>query len=347
MIAMRKRIGRWTALAALMLGAATGFALPAAAGCLDKAPLRGVNMAGAEFNAEKVPGTLFRDYLYPSAADLTHFADLGANTIRFPFLWERVQPVAGGPLDQEQVRLIAQVVQTAASRNMCVLLDAHNYGAYKGVPLGNPGATTANFADFWVRMSAAFPDADHVALGLMNEPVKTSLKQWGISAKATLAQLRANKARHLVVMAGGTYSGAHDWEVLRDGVSNASTFSTVRDPLNRTLIEVHQYVDSNYSGTKGDCISPANITAILDKVRTWAAASQQRVFLGEFGVADTPQCLPTLQAALTAMRAAPWAGWTYWAAGSWWGPSYPFNVHPAPGVTRNSVKLLQAEWERK
>jgi len=340
------RVRRWGALAVL-LGAATALAVPAGATCLNKAPLRGVNLAGAEFNGSKIPGTVFKDYMYPSATDIIYFADLGANMIRLPFLWERLQPVAGGPLDQTQVKFIAKVIETAKSRNLCVLLDAHNYGAYKGIPLGKPGATTENFADFWVRMAAAFPDVDTVALGLMNEPVLTSLKQWGETSKATLAKLRANNAKHLVVIAGGTYSGAHDWATLRDGVSNASTFATLKDPLTRTLIEVHQYVDSNYSGTKADCISPAKLNDILEKVKVWAVANKQRLFLGEFGVADTPECLPTLQAALTAMRGAPWSGWTYWSAGAWWGKTYIFNVQPITGVTRNSVSLLQAAWNNE
>ncbi|WP_300758140.1 glycoside hydrolase family 5 protein [Janthinobacterium sp.] len=340
------RVRRWGALAVL-LGAATAIAVPAGATCLNKLPLRGVNLAGAEFNGSKIPGTVFKDYMYPSATDITYFADLGANMIRLPFLWERLQPVAGGPLDQTQVKFIAKVIETAKSRNMCVLLDAHNYGAYKGIPLGKPGATTENFADFWVRMAAAFPDVDTVALGLMNEPVLTSLKQWGETSKATLAKLRENNAKHLVVIAGGTYSGAHDWATLRDGVSNASTFATLKDPLARSMIEVHQYVDSNYSGTKADCISPAKLNDILEKVKVWAVANKQRLFMGEFGVADTPECLPTLQAALTAMRGAPWSGWTYWSAGAWWGKTYIFNVQPITGVTRNSVSLLQAAWNNE
>lgn len=330
----------------VLLAAAMAVAVPAGATCLDKAPLRGVNLAGAEFNGAKIPGTVFKDFMYPSASDISYFANLGANMLRLPFRWERLQPVVGGPLDPTQLRFMAKVVETAKSHGMCVLLDAHNYGAYNNIPLGSPGATTEDFADFWVRVSAAFPDVDAVALGLMNEPVLTSLRQWGETSKATLAKLRENDAKHLVVIAGGTYSGAHDWATPRDGVSNATTFASVKDPLGRTLIEVHQYVDSNYSGTKADCISPAKLTDILEKVRVWAVANKQRVFMGEFGVADTLECRPTLQAALTSMRNAPWAGWTYWSAGAWWGKNYIFSVQPVVGVTRNSLSLLQVEWQK-
>lgn len=322
-------------------------AMPAQAevGCVGTAPLRGVNLAGAEFASAKLPGTVFRDYTFPSTTDVNNFADMGANMIRLPFLWERMQPVAGGPLDATQIKLVAGVLQTAKARKMCVLLDAHNYGAYRGIKLGQVGASTANFVDFWIKMSVAFPDVEVAALGLMNEPANIDTKQWGDSAKAVVAKLRASKSKHLIVVGGGGFSGAHDWAVVHNGTSSAATFATLKDPLNRMLLEVHQYVDSNYSGTKADCISPAKLTDILTKVQTWAVANQQRMFLGEFGVADTPACTPTLQAALVALRNPAWGGWTYWSAGAWWGKDYIFNVQPAV-APKNTLTLLSQEWKR-
>ena len=59
----------------------------------------GVNLSGAEFNSRKKPGTLFKDYTYPAASDFSYFAGKGMNTIRLPFLWERVQPELNGQLD--------------------------------------------------------------------------------------------------------------------------------------------------------------------------------------------------------------------------------------------------------
>lgn len=327
----------------LSLGAAA-LALPAQAGCLDNVPLRGVNLAGAEFASAKLPGTVFKDYTYASATDINKFADLGANMIRLPFLWERMQPVAGGPLEPTQVKLMAKVLESAKARNVCVLLDAHNYGAYRGIKLGEPGATTANFADFWVKMSVAFPDANVAALGLMNEPVKVDVAQWGVASKAALAALRANKSQHMVFIGGATYSGAHDWAVVRNGASSATTFATVNDPLNRTVFEVHQYVDSNFSGTKADCITPAKITEILNKVKTWADANKKRVFLGEFGVANTAACTPTLKAALVALRDPAWIGWTYWSAGAWWSKDYIFNVQTVS--QQPTLDVLTPEWKR-
>ncbi|HYM85665.1 MAG TPA: glycoside hydrolase family 5 protein, partial [Pseudoxanthomonas sp.] len=59
----------------------------------------GVNLAGAEFNSSKKPGTLYKDYTYPSESDYAYYASKGMNVIRLPFLWERLQPQANGALD--------------------------------------------------------------------------------------------------------------------------------------------------------------------------------------------------------------------------------------------------------
>ncbi len=52
----------------------------------------GVNLAGAEFNSARRPGTLYKDYTYPAATDYAYFAGQHMNIVRLPFLWERLQP---------------------------------------------------------------------------------------------------------------------------------------------------------------------------------------------------------------------------------------------------------------
>jgi endoglucanase len=34
-----------------------------------------------------------------------------------------------------------------------------------------------------------------------------------------------------------------------------------------------------------------------------------------------------------------WMGWTYWAAGAWWG-NYKFSVHPSPKGPRPQMQML-------
>src|SRR5688572_25108795 len=54
-------------------------------------PYRGVNLAGAEFGESNIPGTYGTHYVYPDPAAVTYYTNKGMNTVRLPFLWERVQ----------------------------------------------------------------------------------------------------------------------------------------------------------------------------------------------------------------------------------------------------------------
>ncbi len=337
---VRKRLVRWACACAGMLVAMH----TAQASCLGDKPLRGVNMAGAEFNSAKMPGTLFKDYTYPSAADLRYFADQGANTIRLPFRWERLQRTPGGPLDPGELKVMTKVVESAKQLGLCLILDAHNYGTYGKQPVGSAELPASMLSDFWLRMSEAFADADHVAFGLMNEPAHAGRSDWARTAQEVVTALRGAGSRHLVMVSGAGWSGAHDWMHPHKGLSNAQAFAGLTDPLKRSVIEVHQYADHNASGMNKDCIAPERMRGILKRVGDWASANNQRLFLGEFGVPPDPACLDTLKAQLEAMREAPWAGWTYWAAGAWWG-NYPFSVHPlAGGAPRAQLALLKEEW---
>jgi endoglucanase len=310
------------------------------AGCLDKARLTGVNLAGAEFNTKALPGIAFKDYTYPSAAELNYIAAQGANMIRLPFRWERLQQSLYGPLDGAELGRLRTAVNNANAAGLCVLLDLHNYAKYRQYKLGDPlpepapaGSTLSDmFTAFWLALAAEFPDANQVAFGLMNEPANIPLNQWAVIAKQTLAALRAADASNLVFVSGGRWSGVHDWF---SGLqySNASEFDDLQDPLKRAIIEVHQYTDSDYSGTHTaktgtGCRAAADFTAKFERITAWANSHQQTLFLGEFGVPPDSECLLTLTHLLSLMENSTWRGWSYWAAGSWWG-NYPLALSGA------------------
>ena len=315
--------------------------------CLSGKPLRGVNMAGAEFNPTRMPGQVFKDYTYPSEADLKYFAEQGANVIRLPFRWERMQRTLGGPLDEMELKVIRKVVSTASGLGLCTLLDAHNFGTYAKQKLGSPELPPERFTDFWLRMREAFPEPDAVAFGLMNEPAHAAgRRDWVNAAQDTVTALREAGSKHLILVSGAGWSGAHDWTAKWGGLSNAEAFAGLKDPLKRSVLEVHQYADRDHSGTKGDCMPPDRMRRVMGRVTDWARTNGQRMFLGEFGVAGTPECLETLKAQVESMRDPVWLGWAYWAAGGWWGPKYIFGIQPIPGQPeRPQLLVLREEWK--
>jgi endoglucanase len=309
------------------------------AGCLDKAKLTGVNLAGAEFNTKKLPGVIFKDYTYPNSKEMAYIAGQGANIIRLPFRWERLQPSLDGAFDAAELKRIQTTVTQAQANDLCVLLDVHNYAKYYGDAITTPEMQDA-FVQLWVKIAQQVNNPDYVALGLMNEPAYIPLASWAALAKRTLAELRASGSTHLVVVGGGGWNGLHSWFNQANGVSNASAFADINDPLKRIAIEVHQYADSYYSGTAQDCHAPDHFTPRFARISQWAKDNGLRLFLGEFGMAATEECLQTLERFLQLMEGTEWLGWTYWAAGSWWG-NYPFALNTNSNAPSGQWTLLK------
>ena len=310
------------------------------ANCLSVSRLQGVNLAGAEFNAGKLPRKMFTDYTYPGTATLDYFRLRGMNLIRLPILWERYQPQAYGELDSANLTQLKKLVQYARQYDLCLLVDVHNFGAYAGKPLSSYEDPAAMLFDLWHRLRLELNDESYWAYGLMNEPAKVSRQAWADIAKSVVGKLRASGASGLIVVPGGNWSGAHSWySASASDPSNAELFAAFRDPLARMVFEMHQYVDSDYSGTKTDCISVSKMQAILSKATAWALNNNQQLLLGEFGVDGSEGCLAVLDSMLTSMQGSAWRGWSYWAAGSWWG-SYPFSIQPLNGVDKPQMAVL-------
>lgn len=313
----------------------------AVANCDPNVLQKGVNLAGAEFNGGKIPGVVYKDYVYPNNTEFDYFVAAGANTIRLPFLWQRIQPTLNGPLDSVELGNIKAVVAKAKLRGMCVVLDVHDYGSYSGYAIGTPEVPVSAFKNLWTRLAGQFKDDSVAAFGLMNEPAKLPIAQWAAIAQTTVYAIRQTGAKNLIMVSGGRWSGVHEWEKQIGGTSNAIAFATFNDPLRRSYIEVHQYGDVGYSGTGLSCVPTETITRMFENITRWAKTNNQKLFLGEFGVPANTQCLLDLNAMLTQMKdPSVWRGWTYWAAGSWWG-TYPMSVEPLNGQDAPQMNILK------
>ena len=318
------------------------FANTAWAVCLSDQPLRGVNLAGAEFNSKSLPGVMHKDYTYPGAGELAYFSEKGATAIRLPVRWERVQHNLFGELDDAEVGAIQKTLNLAEQYDICLILDIHNYGKYRGQTLGSEAVPVEAFVDVWERLASQFDNSDHLALGLMNEPFSPTIATWAAAAQQTVTALRNNGAEHLILVSGGRWSGVHEWFKPYKGSRNSEAFASLKDPLKRTIIEVHQYTDADYSGTNMDeCRPPEHFQPMFEAIDEWADENGQRLFLGEFGVPGSSECLAALDAIMAHVDdPGTWRGWAYWAAGRWWG-SYPMSVSPRDGEDAPQMEVLE------
>jgi endoglucanase len=330
-------IRRLAGAAALALCALTW--QTASAQCLQKDALRGVNLSGAEFNSSRVPGVRNKDYTYPNPADYDYIRSIGGNVVRLPFRWERIQPELMQPLDAAELKALSSTVSEASQRGLCVILDVHNYGTYRGQKLGSDQVPAEAFFDLWKRLANEFNDPEQTIYGLMNEPAKIDIAQWAPIAKKTVEAIRDSGSKNVILVAGGGWSGAHDW--MKGNPSNAEAFATLKDPLRRTWLEAHQYADRGFAGVKQECIDPEQLKKVLASLTGWAREHHQKLFLGEFGVASNDTCMAALDTILAGTDDAKvWRGWTYWAMGRWWG-KYPMSIQPQDGRDAPQTAVLK------
>jgi endoglucanase len=263
------------------------------------------------------------------------------NLIRLPFRWERVQHSLKAPLDTAEVAQITRVLGWARELDLCVLLDLHNYGSYHAQRIGSVAVEASAFEDVWLRLAEAFPDANTTALGLMNEPAALAVPQWMALAQSTVLALRKSGSSHWLMVGSGRWSGAHEWTSRYDGVTAAEAFARFSDPLHRLAVELHQYADSNSSGTGTDCVAPERLTHMMQVLAQWSQTTHVRFFMGEFGTGNSAACLADLRALLQPMQDSHvWLGWSYWSAGARWG-TYPFSIQPGKGPEAAQLTLLR------
>ncbi|WP_017116513.1 glycoside hydrolase family 5 protein [Xanthomonas vasicola] len=309
----------------------------------------GVNLSGAEINSSQMPGVLNIDYHYPAADEYAYFAGKQMNTVRLPILWERLQPKAGGALDPAQLTLIRQAVANAKAAKMYVIVDVHNYAKYYGHTIGSTKVPISTFNDLWRRLAIAFKGDNAVIFGLMNEPWGISPQAWAAAAQASIDTIRKTGATNLILVPGALWTGAHSWYSTVAGQSNAVAMASIRDPLNRYAIEAHQYLDADSSGTSGGCVSATVGAERLLSFTEWLRLNKKHGFLAEFGTGNTATCKRALNGMLGYMESNSdvWMGWSWWAAGTWWSRSYPFNVQPdAQGRDKPQMSLLSRHARR-
>lgn len=328
------RAGLLLALAALA---------PHARGAERALPAAGVNLSGAEYGAP--PGVFEKTFHYPGKEEFAWAKASGFAVVRLPFLWERLQPTLAGELDRDELQRLTATVARAREQGLTTVLDPHNYAKWRGGLIGSPEVPVEAFADFWRRLGLKFGKDRDVVFGLMNEPQGVGFNAWAGAAQAAVKAIRATGACNLTLIPGANWTGAHSWNAVVDGASNAEAIAGVRDP-GPHAIEFHQYLDHDSSGEHAECRKPEEVTAALSIATDWLRKRKRKGFLGEFGAGPDAQCQAGLDAMLKHMadNADVWLGWTYWAAGAWWPPTYALSIQPVAGKPAQPQMATLAKW---
>lgn len=294
----------------------------------------GVSLAGAEFGSS-IPGTYGTDYIYPNSDEVNYFAGKNMNIVRVPFLWERLQRSLNGDLDTTELGRLDAIVTAATAKKVYVILDPHNYARYNGNLIGSSAVTQANYVDFWNKLSAHYKSNGYVFFALMNEPYGIDATVWLNAANAAIAGIRSQGAANLILVPGISWTGAHSWV----SSGNSTTMLGIKDSGNNFAFEVHQYFDSDSSGNSDTCSSSTGSDRLSD-FTSWLKTNGYKGFLGEFAGGNNDTCKAAVTDALNYMRtnSSVWIGWTWWAAGPWWG-TYKFTLEPTSSYTTDAAQM--------
>ncbi|MGE5648014.1 MAG: glycoside hydrolase family 5 protein [Acidobacteriota bacterium] len=312
---------------------------------------RGVNIAGAEFGEDHLPGVHGRDFTYNSEDTFRYFCAKGLNLFRVCLRWERLQPELRGPLDPGHTGCLRQNIEWAHKYGGQVIIDIHNFGRYGNFAIDNlydarMRVSTRDFADLWTRLSAEFRGEPGVyAYGLMCEPHDLGEADWKTVSQTALAAIRDNGDSTLVLVPGDSWSSSERWPEVH------GPRGWIADPSGNFAYEAHEYFDADHSGSYAlsydeelarDSGLPSIGRARLRPFTDWCAANGVRGFLGEYGVPDNdPRWLAVLDDFLDALDEAALGG-ACWAAGEWWG-DYPLSVQPRENFTLDRPQLAVLE----
>ncbi|EPE05383.1 endoglucanase 1 [Ophiostoma piceae UAMH 11346] len=336
----------------------------------------GVAESGGEFgvwSATSTPGTGLPgrfgvDYQFISEPAIdVHVDNNKVNLFRVAFLLERMCPLAtglGSTFNETHFALYKKAVDyiTVTKKAYCIL-DPHNYMRYNnpsqqpmsGSVIGNvsdpTAATTAQFGAFWGELARRFRGNERVIFGLMNEPHDMPSKLLLANNQAAVDAIRAAAAFNLILAPGNSWTGGHSWT---QGGAEASSqwLHLLRDPVKNTAIDIHEYLDVDYSGTHVGCKSEPATN--LKDATAWLKAHNLKAFVTEFGASNATECLPMLSSMLDYMAAnSEYIGWTAWAAGPLWGTSSPCctdsshwgSLEPGSKADDGGPGLYETVWE--
>lgn len=303
----------------------------------SKCALTGVNLSSGEYASGTIPGTYGTNYIYPSSATANYFLNNGMNVYRIPFIAGRVQLFPGANLSTTELsHLDATINYITNATGKYAILDPHNYGSLFGGKVGQSACPISVFADFWAKLATHYQSNPRVIFGLMNEPNGQSASIWWQAAQAAVNAIRNVNATQLILVPGVSWTGAYSW--ISSG--NGAYMINVTDPANNMAFEVHQYLDSDSSGTHDACVSSTIGSQRLAAFTSWAKTNKVRGFLGEFGGGRNEVCYEAITDILTYMdnNSDIWLGWTYWAGGAWWSDTYFTLLQP------NSSGIARPQW---
>ncbi|KKK16135.1 hypothetical protein P175DRAFT_0516439 [Aspergillus ochraceoroseus IBT 24754] len=289
----------------------------------------GVNESGAEFGESHLPGVYGTDYIFPDPSTISTLQSDGFNIFRIPFRMERLTSQLTGAFDQAYLQNLTSVVNAVTSSGSYAVLDPHNYGRFNGEIMSTP----ADFQTWWKNVATEFVDNAKVIFDTNNEYHDMDQDLVLHLNQAAINGIRAAGAtQQYIFVEGNSYSGAWTWTKVNDNLKKLT------DPQGKIVYEMHQYLDSDGSGTSETCVSTTIGKERITSATQWLKDNGKIGILGEFAGGNNDQCRTAITGMLgyLSSHSDVWLGALWWAAGPWWG-NYIYSLEPPSGVAYSGM----------
>ena len=137
----------------------------------------------------------------------------------------------------------------------------------------------------------------------------------------------AGATSQYIFVEGNSYTGAWTW------TDNNDNLKSLTDPQDKIVYEMHQYLDTDGSGTHETCVSETIGAERVESATQWLKDNGKLGVIGEFAGGNNEVCRAAVKSLLDALKENDdvWLGALWWAAGPWWG-DYMFSMEPTDGI---------------
>ena len=271
------------------------------------------------------------------------------NIFRLPVGWQYLQDSLGATLNAGNAGTYDQLVQACLKTGAHCIIDIHNYARWNGAIIGQSGGPTNDqFANLWSQLAKKYAGDANVVMGLMNEPhdskclyllcffiLLTSvtvpdINSWSQAVQAAVTAIRtAGATEQLILLPGNSYTSAGSFV----STGSAAALNSVKDSdgtTSKLIFDVHNYFDSDGSGTNPECTSNKIADGFQPLVSFLQSNNRQALVTELGGGSSTQSCLTDICQALDFLNANSdvYLGWVGWAAGSF-ASSYPLSLLPS------------------
>ncbi|KFZ16635.1 hypothetical protein V501_02122 [Pseudogymnoascus sp. VKM F-4519 (FW-2642)] len=296
----------------------------------------GVDESGAEFGQGSLPGVYGKDFIFASTDVLGSLMKEGYNIFRVPFLMERMAPGGvGSAFSAAYLANYTVAINYITQNGGYAVVDPHNFGRYNGAIITDTNA----FGTFFKTLATAFKSNAKVIFDTNNEyhdmdqTLVLNLNQAAINAIRA-----AGATSQYIFVEGNSYSGAWTWANVNDNLK------ALTDPQNKIIYQMHQYLDSDGSGTSDACVSSTIGVERVTSATAWLRANKKIGIIGEFAGGANSQCKTAVTGLLQHLKTNSdvWTGAMWWGGGPWWGNYiYGFEPPSGTGYTYYDSTLLQ------